>query len=174
MTGTTVSRIAIRDGKIIWHVQTTPASSLGGIMTGAWESEDPTPFLHDAVLLPVSADDAIPGVPSTSLDLLVDAVHREVLRLRQVVKVQVESNPSLKALRIPDVVRPDPEELAKSFTGEPQARRAWSYAMAVAELVQEWAGLESQRRSRKYLQEESGAEHRAMPVPTVSSGVAGK
>lgn len=174
MTGTTASRIAIRDGKIIWHVQTTPASSLGGIMTGAWEVEDPTPLLHDAVLLPVSGDDAVPGVPTTSLELIADAVHEEVLRLRQVVKEQVENNPSLKVLRIQDVVRPDPEELAQSFTGEPEARKAWSYAMAVAELVQQWAGLESQRRSRKYLQEDSGAEHRPLPVPTVSSGTAGK
>ncbi len=174
MSGDQPSRIAVRDGSIIWHVQVTPASSFGAIMTGAWKVEDPTSLLNDAVLLPVSAEDAVVGVPTTSLEMIVDACHQEVVRLREVVKAQVEKNPSLTALRIEDVVRPDPEELALSFSGEPEARRAWSYAMAVAELVQQWTVMESQRRSRKYLQEESGAELRPMPVPTAPLGLLSK
>lgn len=154
---------------VLWHVQTAPDAP-AGLLSGAWilSGDDVDPerladLLRDTVVLPVGETDP-GGHPATSLGRVHEAVGEEMARLRAHGKAQQETNKSLKLPRFDALVAPDTVELAESFRGEESAREAWSHATALADLVEQWHGVEAQRRSRKYLQEQFGAEVRPLPL----------
>ena len=126
---------------VVWHVQTSPdAPSASGILSGAW-------------LLGAGEVD-----PGRLADLTADAhvVHTGtdgLERIRRGVVTQLaEYRAAAKAA------------LAEAYHGAPEGRLAWAYATAAAELVEAWHTIESQRRSRKYLQEQYGAQVLPLPV----------
>ncbi|KQB87152.1 hypothetical protein [Corynebacterium lowii] len=135
------------DATVVWHVQTTVGDT--AVMSGAWIVEDPTDLLVDAVQVS-------PG--PKAVEELAEAIAAERERVREA------ASEAIKGLRLDPLVVPDLDVLADTYQGEPMAQRAWVTATALAQLVQQWHTLETQRRSRKHLQEVFGKEIRPLPL----------
>ena len=130
---------------VVWHVQTAPdaaADALSG----------------HAVLEQLGVDKRI------SVDAVIKAMEAELKRYKAVATEAKKNNPQLTLPRFEAIRTPDLDDITAGFHGEPEARDAWAYATAVAELVEQWNAIESQRKTRKYLQEEFGADVRPLPV----------
>ncbi|KQB84569.1 hypothetical protein [Corynebacterium oculi] len=132
---------------VVWHVQTTVGDT--ALMSGAWIVADPTDLLVGAVRV-------TPG--EETVRELARAINAERERIREACAETVTG------LRLDPLVEPDLDQLSASYQGEPAARRAWVTATALAQLVQQWHTLETQRRSRKHLQEVFGKEIRPLPL----------
>ena len=144
------------DATIIWHVQTDPNGA--GVLTGAWITDDKqqaASLLRDAHELLVGGD---------GLERIHQAIQDDITQLKAAAKTAKEANPSLTAPRFEVPAEPDVEKQAEAFRGEEIAREAWAHAVCAARLVEAWHSLESQRRMRKYLAEEFGADIRPLPV----------
>ena len=144
------------DATIIWHVQTNPNGA--GVLTGAWitdDDEQADSLLRDADELPVGGG---------GLERIHQAIKDDIARLKAAAKAAKEANPSLTAPRFEAPGEPDVEKQADAFRGEEIARETWAHAVCAARLVEAWHSLESQRRVRKYLTEEFGADIRPLPV----------
>ncbi|AGS33710.1 hypothetical protein B841_01135 [Corynebacterium maris DSM 45190] len=144
------------DATIIWHVQTDPNGA--GVLTGAWITEDADDM--DNLL---SGTDQLP-VGGDGLERIHQAIKDDIARLKTAAKAAKEANPSLTAPRFEVPGEPDVEKQADAFRGEEIARETWAHAVCAARLVEAWHSLESQRRVRKYLTEEFGADIRPLPV----------
>ena len=119
----------------------------------------PTPSASDhAVLEQLGVDKQI------SVDAVIKAMEAELKRYKAVATEAKKNNPQLTLPRFEAIRTPDLGDITAGFHGEPEARDAWAYATAVAELVEQWNAIESQRKTRKYLQEEFGADVRPLPV----------
>lgn len=135
------------DTTVVWHVQTTVGDT--AVMSGAWIVADPADLLVDTVQVS-------PG-PEVVRELAA-AMNEERERIRAACEGTVTG------LRLDPLVVPDLDQISATYQGEPAARRAWATATALAQLVQQWHTLETQRRSRKYLQEVFGKEIRPLPL----------
>ncbi|MBC3186630.1 hypothetical protein H7347_08640 [Corynebacterium sp. zg-331] len=135
------------DATVVWHVQTTVGDT--AVMSGAWIVADPTDLLVGAVQV-------APGPEAVSE--LARAIDRE----RDAIRAACEG--TVTGLRLDPLMVPDLDQLAAAYHGESVARRAWVTATALAQLVQQWHTLETQRRSRKHLQEVFGREVRPLPL----------
>ena len=164
MSGHPVIVVVDRQGEttVVWQVQTSPGSP-SGIMSGAWllgpGEVDParlTDLTAEAHVLDVDGD-------GEALRVIWAGVEKRLTEYRAAAKAAKEANPQLT---LPRFDAPQPVDLGRlttAYHGEPAAQRAWTYATALAELVEGWHTIESQRRSRKYLQERYGAE--TLPLP---------
>ncbi len=157
------------DTTVVWHVQTDPDTA-SGTLAGAWlvgpDDVDPARFddlLVDTLVLPVGDTD-VGGREVVSLRGIADAMTRAVDEIKARAKAEKEANKTLTLPRLDAVALGDPAELAENFHGEEIGRAAWSTATALAELIGQWHTIESQRRSRKYLQEAFGADIRPLPL----------
>ncbi|MCZ9309876.1 hypothetical protein ACUY3K_02640 [Corynebacterium uberis] len=138
--------IAVVDGPVIWHVQTTGIDA--GILTGAWITEDPAvadSLLADAAAVIHPGDGTVERITATIEEALADYT-------------RVDAEARFAALDAPDTA-----ELTQAYTGEPIAAQAWACATALASLISQWASYESARRARKKLQEAYGTEARELP-----------
>ncbi|MCH6197290.1 hypothetical protein MHT86_07265 [Corynebacterium mastitidis] len=135
------------DATVVWHVQTTVGDT--AVMSGAWIVEDPADLLVGAVRVEPGAE-------------VVEDLARAISAERDRVREACEG--AVKGLRLDPLVVPDLGVLASAYQGEPIAQRAWVTATALAQLVQQWHTLETQRRSRKHLQEVFGREIRPLPL----------
>lgn len=159
-----VITVVDRQGEMtaVWHVQTAPdAPSAAGMLSGAW-------LLGPGEIDPQRLPDLIAGTHVLDTDgdgLLVigRGVEKRLAEYKAAAKAAVEANPQLKLPRFDTPEAVDLAQLATAYRGESAGQQAWSYATAVAELVEAWHTIESQRRSRKYLQEKFGAE--TLPLP---------
>lgn len=158
------------DTTVLWHVQTRPDAP-AGVLSGSWilganevAPERMGDLLRDTVVLPVGETTLADECQTTTLRQIHDGIKAAVAEVRAYAKAAKENNKNYEAPRFEPVVLPDPGELADSFHGEESARHAWAHATALADLVEQWHAVESQRRSRKYLQEHFGAEIRPLPL----------
>lgn len=162
---------------VVWHVQTSPdAPSASGVLSGAWVlgAEEVAPgrladLLRGTVVLPVAevaaaAEELAPGRERTSLAGIAAAMKVSAEQVKQAAKEAKAANKALQLPALAPVNLPDPAELVENYHGEPIADRAWAYATAAAELVEQWHGLEGQRRGRRYLQERFGSAVRPLPM----------
>jgi len=147
----------------VWHVQTSPdAPSASGILSGAW-------LLGPADVDPGRLADLTAGTHvletgGEGLEEIRRGVKKQLAGYRAAAKAAKEANPQLTLPRFEAPPTPDVGQLAEAYHGAPEGRVAWAHAMAAAELVESWHTIESQRRSRKYLQEQFGAETRPLPL----------
>lgn len=144
------------DATIIWHVQTDPNAA--GVLTGAWITENDTDtdsLLRGTDQLPVGGD---------GLERIHRAIKDDIAQLKAAAKAAKEANPTLTAPRFEQPGEPDVGKQTEAFRGEDVARDAWAHAVCAAQLVEAWHTLESQRRVRKYLTEEFGADVRPLPL----------
>lgn len=154
------------DTVVVWHVQTSAdGPSASGILSGAWilgDGEvDPArldDLLTDATVLPTDGD-------GLTLEQIRQAIDDALAEITAAATAAKEANASLTLPRFTAPEQPDPAALAEAYRGEPVGRTAWTWAMAAADLVEAWHTIEGQRRSRKYLQEQFGAEIRPLPLP---------
>ncbi len=135
------------EATVVWHVQTTVGDT--AVMSGAWIVADPTDLLVGAVQVRPGAE---------AVRELAAAMNEERERIREACGDKVTG------LRLDPLVEPDLDQISAAYQGEPAARRAWVTATALAQLVQQWHTLETQRRSRKHLQEVFGKEIRPLPL----------
>lgn len=142
-----------RDADVVWHVHTAPDAP--GTLTGAWITDDGEPLLHGTVVLEVGSD---------QLDRMVAAVEQSVDELRARARNAKLASPSITLPRFDDLDRPDVAEIAETYHGEAAARDAWAHAVAVAQVVEYWHGVESARKMRKYLVDKGTAEARPIPL----------
>ena len=147
----------------VWHVQTSPdAPSASGILSGAWllgaGEVDP------GRLADLTADAHVVHTGTDGLERIRRGVVRQLTEYRAAAKAAKEANPQLTLPRFEEPGEVDVEKLAESYHGAPEVRLAWAYATSAAELVEAWHTIESQRRSRKYLQEQYGAQVLPLPV----------
>lgn len=145
----------------VWHVQTAPDAP-AGVLSGAW-------LLGEGEVDPARLDDLTAGAyvleaGGDGLERIGGGVEKQRRAYQAAAKAAKEANPQLTLPRFDAPPTPDVEQLAAAYHGAPEGRLAWAYAMAAAELVAAWHTLESQRRSRKYLQEQFGAETRPLPL----------
>lgn len=151
------------DITVVWHVQTSPdAPSASGILSGAWllgAGEVDPDRLAD-----LTADALVVHTGSDGLERIRRGVVRQLTEYRAAAKAAKEANPQLTLPRFEEPGEVDVEKLAESYHGAPEGRLAWAYATSAAELVEAWHTIESQRRSRKYLQEQFGAQVLPLPV----------
>lgn len=147
----------------VWHVQTSPdAPSASGILSGAWllgPGEVDPERLGD-----LTAHTHVLDTDGDGLTVILRGVEKQLAEYKAAAKAAKEANPQLTLPRFDAPPTPDVEQLADAYRGAPEGRVAWAYATAVAELVEAWHTIESQRRSRKYLQEQFGAETRPLPL----------
>ena len=162
---------------VVWHVQTAPDAAADAL-SGAWIFGDGTghsiaqaaDVVSGTVMLstPGTSDHAVLeqlGVDKQiSVDAVIKAMEAELKRYKVVAIEAKKNNPQLTLPRFEAIRTPDLDDITAGFHGEPEARDAWAYATAVAELVEQWNAIESQRKTRKYLQEEFGADVRPLPV----------
>lgn len=146
------------EGTVIWHVQTDHIAT--GILTGAWIATDE----QAATLLDGTTVVNLDGTGDTTLEGIRAALEADVATLKAAAKRAKAANSSLVVPRFDALPDTDPAELADGFHGEDIARDAWTYATALAELVEYFQQIESQRKSRKYLVEEFGEDTRPMPL----------
>lgn len=150
----------------VWHVQTAAdGPSASGMLSGAW-------LLGEGGLDLAKLEDLTAGatiLPTDEDGLTLAQIHqglvKQLAELKAAAKEAVAENSSLKLPRFEALSPPDVEKYRAAYRGEEEGRTAWSYAMATAELVEAWHGMESQRRSRKYLQAQFGADIRPLPLP---------
>ena len=151
------------DITVVWHVQTSPdAPSASGILSGAWllgAGEVDPDRLAD-----LTADALVVHTGSDGLERIRRGVVRQLTEYRAAAKAAKEANPQLTLPRFEEPGEVDVEKLAESYHGAPEGRLAWAYATSAAELVEAWHTMESQRRSRKFLQEQYGAQVLPLPV----------
>ncbi|MCS5478222.1 DUF6218 family protein [Corynebacterium sp. YIM 101645] len=147
---------------VVWQVQTAPDSP-SGIMSGAW-------LLGPGEVDPARMADLTAGAHVLDVDGDGEAlrairvgVEKRLAEYKAAAKTAKEANPQLTLPRFDAPETVDLEQIATAYHGEPTGQRAWTYATALTELVEAWHTIESQRRSRKYLQERYGAE--ALPLP---------
>ena len=123
---------------VVWHVQTAPDAAADAL-SGAWIFGDGTGHSIAQAADVVSGTVMLP-TPGTSDHAVLEQLG---------VDKQISVDAVIKAM-------------------EAELKRykvvAWAYATAVAELVEQWNAIESQRKTRKYLQEEFGADVRPLPV----------
>lgn len=164
MSGHPVIVVVDRQGEttVVWQVQTSPDSP-SGIMSGAWllgpGEVDPARLADLAAgahVLDVDEDGA-------ALRAIRAGVEKRLAEYKAAAKAAKEANPQLTLPRFDAPEPVDLEQLATAYHGEPAGQKAWTYATALAELVEAWHTIESQRRSRKYLQERYGAQ--TLPLP---------
>lgn len=171
MTETTTAHrvIAVVDKQeaatVVWHVQTDPAAP-AGVLSGAWvvgegevQAERLPDLLRDAVILSVAGEES-----QASLQQIHAGMTAALAQVRAHAKAEKEAGRNGDLPRFESLVLPDPEELKAGFHGTELAAAAWAHATALADLVEQWHTIESQRRSRKYLQEAFGAEVRPLPM----------
>ena len=146
----------------VWHVQTSPdAPAASGLLSGAW-------LLGPGEIAPdrlgdLTADAHVLRTDGDGLAVIREGVEKRLAGYQAAAKDVVEANPQLKPVRFDAPEAPDLEQLAAAYRGEPAGQRAWAHATAAAELVAAWHTIESQRRSRKYLQEKFGPD--TLPLP---------
>lgn len=147
----------------VWHVQTSPdAPSASGILSGAWllgvGEVDP------GRLADLTADAHVVHTGTDGLERIRRGVVTQLAEYRAAAKAAKEASPQLTLPRFEEPGEVDVEKLAEAYHGAPEGRLAWAYATAAAELVEAWHTIESQRRSRKYLQEQYGVQVLPLPV----------
>jgi hypothetical protein len=164
MSGHPVIAVVDRQGEmtVVWQVQTSPGSP-SGIMSGAW-------LLGPGEIDPARLGDLTAGTHVLDVDedgeglgAIRAGVEKRLAEYKAAAKAAKEANPQLTLPRFDAPEAADLTQLATAYHGEPAGQRAWTYATALAELVEAWHTIESQRRSRKYLQEQYGAE--TLPLP---------
>lgn len=164
MSGHPVIAVVDRQGEttVVWQVQTSPDSP-SGIMSGAW-------LLGPGEVDPARLADLTAGTHVLDVDgdgaglgAIRAGVEKRLAEYRSTAKAAKEANPQLTLPRFDAPETVDLEQIAAAYHGEPAAQRAWAYATALAELVEAWHTIESQRRSRKYLQEKFGPD--TLPLP---------
>ncbi|QGU03513.1 hypothetical protein [Corynebacterium comes] len=164
MSGPRVIAVVDKQGEMtaVWHVQTSPdAPAASGLLSGAWllgPGEIDRYRLAD-----LTADAHVLDTDGDGLRVIREGIEKQLAEFKAAAKAAKEANPQLTLPRFDAPETVDLDVLATAYHGEPAGQRAWAYATAVAELVEAWHIIESQRRSRKYLQEQFGAE--ALPLP---------
>lgn len=147
----------------VWHVQTSPdAPAASGLLSGAWllgPGEIDPDRLGD-----LTADAHVLHTDGDGLAVIRAGVEKRLAEFKAAAKAAKEANPQLTLPRFEAPATVDLEQLAAAYRGEPAGRRAWAYATAVAELVEAWHTVDSQRRSRKYLQEQFGPDPLPLPL----------
>lgn len=165
MNGHPVIAVVDKQGErtAVWHVQTDPdAPAASGMLSGAWLLG---PGEVDASrLADLTVGTHVLPTDGEGLRRIREAVESELTGLKAAAKAAKEANPQLTLPRFDTPADPDLGQLAEAYHGEPAGQTAWVHAMAVAELVEAWHTIESQRRSRKYLQEQFGAQTRPLPL----------
>lgn len=176
----TVQTVAVVDAVgtevVVWHVQLAPSSS-GDRLSGAWlvdaESEDAAGILRNvtsgcAVLqvsgeLPQVASDAV-GTRRVDIAATVAGVRDEVATLRARAEEE-KARPGKGSLTMPRFPAVE-EVVAVEFphVGKQAASGALAWARGLEELTETWAEIDSQRRRRRYLQGDAGAEPQPLPV----------
>ena len=152
----------------LWHVQTDPAyTSAAAVLSGAWligPGEVPAERLDDllARTVPVRLGTEAGERFVSDLAAAIDDARGEISRAAA---KAAEESAAFKALRLPAVATPNPEELAGAYRGEERGRRAWSVAQAIGQLAAQWHDIERRRRSRRRLSEALGPEIRPLPLP---------
>lgn len=147
---------------VVWHVHTSAdAPAAAGLLSGAWllgpGEVDPdrlADLTAEAHVLPTDGD---------GLRVILEGIEKQLARYKAAARAAKEANPQLTLPRFDSPEPLDLTQLATAYHGEPAGQRAWAYATAVAELVDAWHTIESQRRSRKYLQEKYGPD--TLPLP---------
>ena len=146
----------------VWHVQTAPdAPAASGRLSGAW-------LLGPGEVDPDRIGELLAGThvldtEGEGLRMIRAGVDRRLAEFKAAAKAAKEANPQLTLPRFEAPEPIDPGQLTAAYRGEPAGQRAWVHASEVADLVEAWHTIEGQRRSRKYLQEQFGAE--TLPLP---------
>lgn len=159
-----VITVVDRQGEMtaVWHVQTAPdAPSAAGMLSGAWLLGPGE--INPQRLPDLTADTHVLETDGDGLQVIGAGIEKHLAEYKAAAKAAVTANPLLKLPRFDTLEAVDLAQLATTFRGESAGQKAWAYATAVAELVEAWHAIESQRRSRKYLQEKFGAE--ILPLP---------
>lgn len=147
----------------VWHVQTSAdAPAASGLLSGAW-------LLGPGEVEPDRLADLTAGAHVLTTDgeglrVIREGIETQLTRYKAAAKAAKEANPQLTLPRFDAPETVDLTRLTTAYHGEPAGQRAWTYATAVAELVDAWHTIESQRRSRKYLQEKFGPDPLPLPL----------
>ena len=164
MSGHRVIAVVDKQGEMtaVWHVQTSAdAPAASGLLSGAWLLGPGE--IDPARLVDLTAGAYVLDTGGDGLRVIREGVEKRLAGYQAAAKDAVEANPQLKPVRFAAPEAPDLEQLAAAYRGEPAGQRAWAHATAAAELVAAWHTIESQRRSRKYLQEKFGPD--TLPLP---------
>lgn len=164
MSGHRVIAVVDKQGEMtaVWHVQTSAdAPAASGLLSGAW-------LLGPGEIAPdrlgdLTADAHVLRTDGDGLAVIRAGVEKRLAEFKAAAKAAKEANPQLTPPRFEAPATVDLEQLAAAYRGEPAGQRAWAHATAAAELAAAWHTIESQRRSRKYLQEKFGPD--TLPLP---------
>ena len=149
----------------VWHVQTSPdAPSSAGALSGAWllGADDVDP----GRLADLTAGAHVLHTGTDGLERIRAGIEKHLAEIRAAATAAKKAHPQLTLPRLEAPAPVGVETLAETYHGDPAGRTAWAYATAAAELVEAWHALESQRRSRRYLQEQFGTQTRPLPLET--------